>query len=63
MNPDNNEQVWENARIFSPKHDCFFLVGNMRDRRTAFLIISILRLQKDAVLKPLVPFRKWTRDN
>lgn len=56
--PDKPEQVWENAQIFSPKHECFFLVGNMRDRRTAFLIISVLRLQKGTVSQPLVPFCK-----
>jgi len=61
--PENIEQVWENAQIFSPEHDCFFFVGNMRDRRTAFLIISILRLRKGVVSKPLVPFRKWIREN
>ena len=58
-NPEKHEQVWENAQISSPKHDCVFFVGNMRDRRTAFLIISILRLQKGVVSKPLFPFRKW----
>lgn len=62
-NPENHEQVWENALINSPKHDCFFLVGNMRDRRTAFLIISILRLQKGEVSKPLTPYRKWLGEN
>jgi hypothetical protein len=56
--PEKPEQVWENAQIFSPKHECFFFVGNMRDRRTAFLIISILRLRKGTISKPLVPFRK-----
>lgn len=57
--PENHEQVWENAQIFSPRHDCFFFVGNMRDKRTAFLIISIIRLQKGVVSKPLFPLRKW----
>lgn len=57
--PEKHEQVWENAQIFSPKHECFFFVGNMRDRRTAFLIISIIRLQKGVVSKPLFPLRKW----
>jgi len=56
--PDKRGQVWENALLFSPRHDCFFFVGNMRDRRTAFLIISVLRLPKAAVSKPLFPFRK-----
>ena len=57
--PERPEQVWENAQLFSPKHEFFFFVGNMRDRQTAFLIISILRLRKGSVLKPLFPLRKW----
>jgi len=56
--PEKRWQVWENARLFSSEHDCFFFVGNMRDRRTAFLIISILRLRKGLVSKPLFPLRK-----
>lgn len=62
-NPEKHEQVWENAQIFSPEHDQFFFVGNMRDRRTAFLIISILRLRKGVVLKPLTPYRKSSHDS
>ena len=57
--PEKPEQVWENAQIHSPKHERFFFVGNMRDRRTAFLIISILRLQKGEVSKTLFPLPKW----
>lgn len=62
-NPEKHEQVWENAQIFSPRHERFFLVGNMRDWRTSFLIISIIRLQKRVVSKPLIPFRKWLKNN
>lgn len=58
-NPDNVEQVWENARFNSDKHQLYFFVGNMRDRRTAFLIISTLPLPKGTAAKPLVPLRKW----
>jgi hypothetical protein len=61
--PEKPEQVWENAQMLSPKHECFFFVGNMRDRRTAFLIISVLRLRKGVVSKPLIPFRRWLGDN
>jgi hypothetical protein len=57
-NPDKPQQVWENAQLFSPNHECFFLVGNMRDRRTAFLVISILRLRKKSVSQALFPLRK-----
>ena len=56
--PENREQVWENAKINSPTHECYFLVGNMRDKRTAYLIISVVRLQKGCVTKTLFPLSK-----
>jgi hypothetical protein len=57
-NPDNIEQVWENALLDSPDHEIFFLLGNMLRYRNAFLIISVLRLPKGSVSKPLVPLKK-----
>ncbi len=58
-NPDSIGQVWENARFNSPKHQLYFFVGNMRDRRTAFLVISTLPLPKAPITKPFFPLRKW----
>jgi hypothetical protein len=61
-NPDNIEQVWKNAFFDSDKRQIFFFVGNMRDRRTAFLIISTLPLPNESFVKPLVPLRRWLGD-
>ena len=61
--PDKIDQVWENALIYSPKHEIFFLVGNMLRYRNAFLIISILRLPKGPIYVPLVPRIKWIEPN
>ncbi|MEX2723145.1 MAG: hypothetical protein Q6367_004565 [Candidatus Freyarchaeota archaeon] len=53
-NPDKSEQVWENARIYSPTHEIFFFVGNLFRYRNKFLIISVLRLPKGMpIFKPL----------
>jgi len=57
-NPDNLEQVWENALLNSPKHEIFFLVGNILRYRNAFLIISVLRLSKGSVSKSIIPLKK-----
>lgn len=62
-NPHNNEQVWENAKFKSPKHQIYFFVGNMREYRTAFLIISTLPLPKGSIAKPFFPYRKWLGDS
>jgi hypothetical protein len=57
-NPEKPDQVWENARINSPKHEIFFFVGNLFRRRNIFLIISVLRLPKAPILKPLIQLIK-----
>jgi hypothetical protein len=44
-NPENIEQVWENVGIFSKDKEIFFLVGNQRNQRTSFMIISVLRFK------------------
>ena len=44
--PDKREQVWENAQVLSPDWDIFFFVGNQANRRTSFLVISILRFKR-----------------
>jgi hypothetical protein len=56
--PDKIDQVWENALLDSPSHEIFFLLGNMLRYRNAFLIISVLRLPKGPVSKPLIPLIK-----
>jgi hypothetical protein len=61
-NPDNIEQVWENAKFNSPKHQIYFFVGNMRDHRTAFLITSTLPPPKGYVSTPFSPYIKWLRE-
>ena len=45
-NPDNIEQVWENAGFYSPDHEIFLFVGNQANRRTSFLIINVLPIRK-----------------
>jgi hypothetical protein len=57
-NPDKADQVWENAQIYSPKHEIFFFVGNLFRYRNVFLIISVLRLPKAPVLKPLIQLKR-----
>ena len=44
--PEDKEQVWENLGLDNEEYDKFFLVGNMHQYPTAFLIISILRFKK-----------------
>lgn len=59
-NPDNTEQVWENAKLDSPNHDIYFFVGNQFKHRKSFMVISILRVPKGPIQSPLVPYRKWS---
>lgn len=60
-NPDNKEQVWENALFNSPKHDLYFFVGNQLKYKNSFLVISVLRIPKSSTIqKPLTPMKKRT---
>lgn len=45
-NPNNIEQVWENVRIHSEDREKYFFVGNQRNQRTSFMIISVLTFKK-----------------
>lgn len=54
-NPQDKDQVWENARFNSPAHDIYFLVGNQRDRRRSFMVISVFREPKGP-LQDMLPF-------
>jgi hypothetical protein len=57
-NPDKADQVWENAHIYSARHEIFFFVGNLFRYHTKFIIISVLRLHKAPILKPLIQLKK-----
>lgn len=46
-NPDKINQVWENFRIFDEEWYKYFFIGNLRDQRTSWLIINILRGKKN----------------
>lgn len=52
-NPDNIEQVWENVRINSDDREKYFFVGNQRNQRTSFMIISLLTFKKNAFRKSM----------
>jgi len=56
--PEKRNQVWENLRLYSEKHEIFFFVGNLRYRPHRYMIISVLRLPKGKILKPLLPLKK-----
>ncbi len=45
--PDEKEQLWENYRIFDEEWYKYFFIGNLRDQRTTWLIINILRGKKN----------------
>ena len=57
--PENVEQVWENLQFFSEKHSIYFFVGNQVHRRNAFMVISVLRLEKRPVTSPFEPLKKY----
>jgi hypothetical protein len=61
-NPDNLDQVWENALLDSPDHDIYLFVGNQFRFRTSFMVISILRVPAGPMQSPLVSYRKWMRE-
>jgi hypothetical protein len=44
--PTNVEQVWENLHLDDEEWEKYFLVGNMYQYPTAFLIISVIRWKK-----------------
>ena len=56
--PDKIDQVWENAKLFSHDYEKFFLVGNLFQYRSRFIIVSIIRLRKRNIAKPLFPLKK-----
>jgi hypothetical protein len=56
--PGNPEQVWENAKLDSSRHDIYFLVGNQLRHPTSFLVISILPVPTGPIQPSLVQFPK-----
>ena len=46
-NPKKINQLWKNYRIFDEEWYKYFFIGNLRDQRTSWLIISILRGKKN----------------
>ncbi|MEL7435384.1 MAG: hypothetical protein AAFN11_15655, partial [Chloroflexota bacterium] len=59
-NPENREQVWENAGIGKDGTDIYFLLGNLFRHRTSFMIISVLRVPSGNVTKSMFPVKKVT---
>lgn len=45
-NPNNIEQVWENAQFLSENHEIYLLVGNQQNHRTSYMVISTISLRK-----------------
>jgi hypothetical protein len=58
-NPDNKEQVWENARFNRDDTDIYLFVGNQAAHRTSFMVISVLRVPSGPVAKAMFPPVKW----
>lgn len=61
-NPNNPEQVWDNAQINSDKHEIYFFLGNHFVHRRSFFIISVLRLPKTPAQQTLTPLKKVSDD-
>lgn len=45
-NPNNIEQVWENARFLSEDHEIYLFVGNQQNKRNSYLVINSIPLNK-----------------
>ncbi len=61
-NPDNPEQVFENAHMNHEGTDIYLLVGNQAAHRNSFMTISVLRVPTGPVTIPMFPPRKWLND-
>jgi hypothetical protein len=59
-NPENIEQVWENAGFRKPNTDLYFLLGNLFKHRNSFMVISVLRVPSGAIIKPMFELKKRT---
>lgn len=56
--PENKEQVWDNARFYRDDTDIYLLVGNQAAHRTSFMVISVLRVPSGDINHPLFPYIK-----
>ncbi len=61
-NPEQKEQVWQNAGFNDPKRDIYYLVGNQAAHRTSFMVISVLRVPTGDVVRSMFPLRKVADD-
>ena len=61
-NPDNIEQVWENAGFAQEDTDIYLFVGNQAAHLTSFMVISVLRVLSGSVNRPLFPLQKAPTD-
>jgi hypothetical protein len=53
-NPQRKGQIWRNLKFDSSTHDIYFLVGNQRDRRRSFMVISVFREPKGPLQNTLL---------
>ncbi len=61
-NPEQKEQVWQNAGFSDPKRDIYYLVGNQAAHRTSFMVISVLRFPSGDIIQSMFPPRKVADD-
>jgi hypothetical protein len=61
-NPDNKEQVWENAQFNRADTDLYFLVGNQMAHRTSFMVISVLRVPTGYYTVSMFPLKRLSTD-
>lgn len=56
--PNNINEVWENLLLYSKKYEIYLLEGNLFLHPNRYMIISVIRLQKGKITKPLFPYKK-----
>lgn len=55
-NSGNPEQIWANMRIHDGDYDVWLLLGNLRNIRTAWVVVHVHRLKKNsATSRPITP--------
>lgn len=57
-NPENKEQVWQNADFHSSQTAKYFLVGNQFKYRNSFMVVSVLRFPTGNIEKSMFSYRK-----
>jgi hypothetical protein len=61
-NPENIEQIWENAGFSRDTSDLYFLIGNQAAYRNSFMVISVLSVPKGDADPVLFPYRRLADD-